>query len=51
MPKLPVVSLKEIISVLQKAGFEYAPTRGKGSHAAFMKKDKELALLLCLIER
>jgi predicted RNA binding protein YcfA (HicA-like mRNA interferase family) len=37
MPKLPVVSSKDIIRVLLKAGFEYAPKRGKGSHTAFVK--------------
>ncbi len=37
MPKLPVVSSKQVIRILQKLGFEYAPKRGKGSHAAFIK--------------
>lgn len=39
MPKLPVVSSKQIIRVLKQAGFEYAPKRGKGSHVAFVKVD------------
>ncbi|MEK7850933.1 MAG: type II toxin-antitoxin system HicA family toxin [Deltaproteobacteria bacterium] len=39
MPKLPVVSSKEIVKVLKQAGFEYAPKRGKGSHVAFVKVD------------
>lgn len=46
MPKLPVVSSKKIIRALQKNGFEYAPKRGKGSHAAFVKRDKEKTRLV-----
>lgn len=41
MAKLLILSTKEIIRVLKKAGFEYAPKRGKGSHTAFVKKDTE----------
>jgi len=37
MPKLPVVSSKQIIRVLEKSGFQNAPKRGKGSHLAFIK--------------
>ncbi|MCG7852411.1 MAG: type II toxin-antitoxin system HicA family toxin [Methanosarcinaceae archaeon] len=37
MKKLPIVSSKEVIKALKKAGFEYAPKRGKGSHIAMMK--------------
>lgn len=37
MPKLPVVSSKQVVRVLQKAGFVDAPKRGKGSHLAFVK--------------
>ena len=51
MTKLPVVSSKQIIKVLQKAGFEYAPKRGKGSHLAFIKKDKEKARLVIIPDR
>lgn len=36
--KLPVVSTREVVNVLKKAGFSYAPKRGKGSHLAFYKK-------------
>jgi len=36
--KLPVVSSDNIIRVLKKAGFSYAPKRGKGSHIAFYKE-------------
>ena len=38
MAKLPIVSSKEIVKVLKKAGFKPAPRRGKGSHLAFLKK-------------
>ncbi|NQE54961.1 hypothetical protein C5S29_15390 [ANME-1 cluster archaeon GoMg3.2] len=41
MKKLPVVSSDDVIRVLKKAGFEYAPKRGKGSHTAFYKIDEE----------
>ena len=34
---LPSLSDRQIISVLRKAGFEYAPKRGKGSHSALTK--------------
>ena len=33
--KLPVVSSDDIVRALRKAGFSYAPKRGKGSHMAF----------------
>ena len=36
--KLPVVSSDNIIRVLKKAGFSYAPKRGKESHIAFYKE-------------
>jgi len=36
--KLPVVSSDDIMRVLKKAGFSYAPKRGKGSHIAFYKE-------------
>jgi predicted RNA binding protein YcfA (HicA-like mRNA interferase family) len=35
--KLPVLSGKELISILQKAGFEIV--RQKGSHVSFKKAD------------
>ena len=38
MTKLPILSSKNIVSVLKKEGFEPAPKRGKGSHLAFVKK-------------
>lgn len=51
MPKLPVASSKQIIRVLQKAGFEYAPKRGKGSHSAFVKRDKDKTRLVIVPDR
>ena len=51
MQKLPVVSSKEIVRVLQKAGFEYAPKRGKGSHSAFVKKDKDRTCLVIVPDK
>jgi predicted RNA binding protein YcfA (HicA-like mRNA interferase family) len=51
MPKLPILSSKEIIRVLQKIGFEYAPKRGKGSHLAFVKKDKDRTRLVIVPDK
>lgn len=51
MPKLPVLSSKEVIRILQIAGFEYAPKRGKGSHAAFIKRDRERTRLVIVPHR
>jgi predicted RNA binding protein YcfA (HicA-like mRNA interferase family) len=38
MPKLPILSSKDVIRVLKHLGFVPAPKRGKGSHFAFVKK-------------
>ena len=38
--KLPIVSSTDVERVLKKAGFNYAPKRGKGSH-------KSLFLSIC----
>lgn len=46
MPKLPVVSSKKIIKILERLGFDYAPKRGKGSHLAFVKRDKDTTRLV-----
>ncbi|MBI5894317.1 MAG: type II toxin-antitoxin system HicA family toxin [Deltaproteobacteria bacterium] len=51
MPKLPVVSSKQVIRVLQNLGFEYAPKRGKGSHRAFVKKDNNKTHLVIVPDR
>jgi len=39
MTKLPIISSKEVIKALTKAGFKYAPKRGKGSHIAMVKTE------------
>ncbi len=38
--RLPALSSQEIIKVLRKAGFNFAPKRGKGSHTALFKLDE-----------
>ena len=40
MSRLPILSSREVIQVLFKLGFTYAPKRGKGSHRAFYKVDE-----------
>lgn len=37
MSKLPSISSDKIIRRLLKAGFEYAPVKGKGSHTALVR--------------
>ncbi|MBI3754407.1 MAG: type II toxin-antitoxin system HicA family toxin [Deltaproteobacteria bacterium] len=51
MPKLPVVSSRQVISLLQKIGFEYAPKRGKGSHSAFVKRDQDTTRLVIVPDK
>ncbi|MDO8445106.1 MAG: type II toxin-antitoxin system HicA family toxin [Deltaproteobacteria bacterium] len=51
MTRLPVVSSKQIIRVLQSAGFEYAPKRGKGSHLAFVKRDEDKTRLVIVPDK
>ena len=51
MPKLPIVSSNEIIRILRKAGFQNAPRRGKGSHLAFVKADKDKIRLVIVPDR
>lgn len=46
MPKLPVVSSREIIKILKKQGFKPAPKRGKGSHLAFTKMETDKTRLV-----
>ncbi|MCL7414929.1 MAG: type II toxin-antitoxin system HicA family toxin [ANME-2 cluster archaeon] len=38
MSKLPLVSSEKIIRSLLKAGFDYAPIKGKGSHTALVRE-------------
>ena len=49
MTKLPIISSKEVIKALVRAGFEYAPKRGKGSHVAMMKTEGASHLRLVII--
>jgi len=51
MAKLPILSSKDIVRVLLKIGFEHAPKRGKGSHTAFVKKDKKNTRLVVVPDR
>jgi predicted RNA binding protein YcfA (HicA-like mRNA interferase family) len=51
MPKLPVVSSRQIIRVLRKQGFEDAPKRGKGSHLAFVKCSSDKPRLVIVPDR
>jgi predicted RNA binding protein YcfA (HicA-like mRNA interferase family) len=46
MPKLPILSSKDVIRILKNLGFEPAPKRGKGSHSAFVKKTEEKTRLV-----
>ena len=38
MSKLPLVSSEKIVRSLLKAGFDYAPIKGKGSHTALVRE-------------
>jgi predicted RNA binding protein YcfA (HicA-like mRNA interferase family) len=49
--KLPIISSDEVVRVLKKAGFAYAPKRGKGSHVAFHKETVERKLLVIIPKR
>ena len=40
MPKLPVISGKELIALLKRAGF--VEVRQKGSHVSLQKQDSEI---------
>ena len=51
MKKIPVVSSDDVIRVLKKAGFEYAPKRGKGSHTAFYRIDEDGRKLLVIVPK
>jgi predicted RNA binding protein YcfA (HicA-like mRNA interferase family) len=51
MPKLPIVSSKQIIRILQRIGFQNAPKRGKGSHLALLKTDEIKTRLVIVPDR
>lgn len=44
MPKLPVLSGKELIGILQKGGFQVV--RRKGSHVSLQKRDHKTVVPL-----
>jgi predicted RNA binding protein YcfA (HicA-like mRNA interferase family) len=51
MPKLPVVSTRQVVKILKEIGFEPAPKRGKGSHHAFVKFTANKTYLVIVPER
>lgn len=51
MTKLPSVSSEKLVRALRKAGFRYAPKRGKGSHLALVGNDAEGRLRLVIIPK
>jgi len=51
MAKLPILSSKDVIKVLNHLGFEPAPKRGKGSHSAFVKKTEDKTRLVIVPHR
>ncbi len=51
MAKLPIVSYRDVIRALSRAGFTYAPKRGKGSHIAMFKVEKDGTKRLVIIPR
>ena len=48
---LPSLSSREIERALQRAGFTYAPKRGKGSHRAFTRVDANGVRRLAIVPR
>ena len=51
MPKLPIVSSRELIRILERTGLKNAPKRGKGSHRAFIKTCAEGTRLVIVPDR
>jgi predicted RNA binding protein YcfA (HicA-like mRNA interferase family) len=49
--KLPSVSSDKIIKRLLKAGFDYAPIKGKGSHIALVRKGNHGEKYLVIIPK
>lgn len=48
---LPLLSSDKVIRVLKKAGFVYAPRRGKGSHTALYKVNHTNKKRLVIVPR
>ena len=51
MSKLPTVSSDKIIKRLLKAGFDYAPIKGKGSHTALVREGSHGEKCLVIIPK
>ena len=51
MSKLPSVPSDKIIKSLLKAGFDYAPIKGKGSHTALVREGLHGELFLIIIPK
>ena len=51
MSKLPFVSSEKIIRSLLKAGFDYAPVKGKGSHTALVREGLHSEKFLVIIPK
>ncbi|NVO67784.1 type II toxin-antitoxin system HicA family toxin [Methanofollis tationis] len=51
MNKLPVLSSDDVIGALKRAGFDYAPRRGKGSHVALYKAETTGKNLLVIVPK
>jgi predicted RNA binding protein YcfA (HicA-like mRNA interferase family) len=49
--RLPALSSQEIIKILRKAGFDFAPKRGKGSHTALFRQDEKGRKLLVIVPK
>lgn len=51
MSKLPSISSEKLIKKLLKAGFRYAPVRGKGSHTALVRENSDKNFYLVIIPK
>ena len=51
MTKLPILSSKQVVKALRKAGFTDAPRRGKGSHIAMVKRSHMYIRLVIIPDR
>ncbi len=48
MTRLPRISAKKLIRKLLSSGFQYAPVKGKGSHVALVRYDKNRPYLVII---
>ena len=51
MTKLPLVSSRQLVRALRKAGFLDAPKRGKGSHVALVKNENGQTRIVIVPDR